>query len=340
MRTTIQGEKLKHLFQAYRDHDDSAFLRAAEAIISEELAANHYSSATDLQRALRKGKEPMDNGAKVTQLTRIPPKDRRNGEDLLWFVDAQRPPVIFFSSAAEKKIARVLDEHRRGSLLRKHGYAPKSKFLFWGPPGCGKTLTARYLAAELGLPLGIVRLDAVISSFLGDTASHLHRIFSQANNTPMVLLLDEADALAKQRDDPNDVGELKRVVNSFLQGMDGFSGTQSILIAASNHQYLFDPALWRRFDDVIEFAPPEASKREAFIKTLLNGIRFQGSHREAVRKMASLSYSDIQHVVIETIKTMLLTESDTLQTKDLLAEIHTWKTSVQKARKRNGAARK
>jgi SpoVK/Ycf46/Vps4 family AAA+-type ATPase len=95
----------------------------------------------------------------------------------------------------------------------------------------------------------------------------------------MVLLLDEADALAKQRDDPHDVSELKRVVNSFLQGMDSFSSTRSILIAASNHQYLFDPALWRRFDDVIEFATPEASQREAFLKYLLSGIRLKARLR-------------------------------------------------------------
>lgn len=339
MRTTIQAEKLKHLFQAFRDRNDSAFVRVAEGIISEELAANHYTSATDLQRALGKGKETMGNGARVAELTSIAPKDRRNGEDLLWFVDTHAQPVVFFSSLAEKKISRVLEEHRRGMLLRKHGYSPKTKFLFWGPPGCGKTLTARYLAVELGLPLGVVRLDAVISSFLGDTASHLQKIFSRANNTPMVLLLDEADALAKQRDDPNDVGELKRVVNSFLQGMDGFTSSQSVLIAASNHQYLFDPALWRRFDDVIEFAPPESSKREAFIKSLLNGIRFEGVLTEPVKQMSALSYSDIQHIVIEAVKTMLLTERETLQSKDLLTELRTWKTSVQKARKRSGAKR-
>ena len=340
MRTSIHAEKLRHLFQAFRDGNDSAFLRVAEGIISEELAANHYNSATDLQRALGKGRETMGNGAKIAELTSLPPKDRRNGEDLLWFVDNHALSSVFFSSTAEKKIGRLLEEHRKGNVLRKHGYTPKTKFLFWGPPGCGKTLTARYLAVELGLPLGIVRLDAVISSFLGDTASHLHKIFSRANGTPMVLLLDEADALAKQRDDPHDIGELKRVVNSFLQGMDGFSSTQSILIAASNHQYLFDPALWRRFDDVIEFAAPEAPQREAFLKYLLSGVRFEGALADATKKTAALSYSDIQHVVIEAIKTMLLADRDILQAKDLFVELQNWKTSVQKARRRNGATAK
>lgn len=336
MRTTIQTEKLRHLFQAFRDGNESGFSRIAEGIISEELAANHYSTATDLQRALGKGKEEMSNGAKVTQLAALPPKDRRNGEDLLWFVDAQVPPTVFMSAATERQLSRVLEEHRRGQILQKHGYSPKTKLLFWGPPGCGKTITARYIAAELGLPLAIVRLDAIISSFLGDTASHLQKVFARANSAPMVLLLDEADALAKQRDDPNDVGELKRVVNSFLQGMDGFTSRRSILIAASNHQYLFDPALWRRFDDVVEFGPPDAANREAFVKHLLNGVRFEGGLKEAAAKMGTLSYADIEHVVIEAVKTMLLGERDVLHAKDLMAELRTWRSSVQRAKKRAG----
>ena len=334
MRTTVQTEKLRNLFQAFRERNDSGFSRIAEGIISEELAANHYAVATELQRALGKGKDDMSQATKVTQLAALPPKDRRNGEDLLWFIDVVTPPTVFFAAAAEKQVTRVLEEHRRGSLLEKHGYGPKTKLMFWGPPGCGKTLCARYIAAELGLPLAVVRLDAIISSFLGDTASHLQKVFARANSMPMVLLLDEADALAKQRDDPNDIGELKRVVNSFLQGMDGFTSHRSILIAASNHQYLFDPALWRRFDDVIEFPVPDTTKREAFLKYLLNGVKLEGSFRETAVKMAELSYADIERVVIEAVKTMILSEEGTLSAQNLLAELRVWRTSVVRAKKR------
>lgn len=340
MRTMVQAEKLRSLFQAFRDRNDDAFLRVAERIISEEAAANHYDSATELQRALGKARPPMGNAvSKVTEMSPLPLKDRRNGEDLLWFVDTPKAPVVFFEAKTRQKVERILEEHRRGDLLRKHGYPPKSKLLFWGPPGCGKTLTAHYLAYELGLPCAIVRLNAVISSFLGDTASHLHRIFSRANNGPMVLLLDEADALAKNRDDPNDVGELKRVVNSFLQALDAFSSTQSILIAASNHQYLLDPALWRRFDDVVEFGLPDAAARQAFMKYLLNGVQFEGALAEVSRRMASLSYSNIQTVVVEAIKTLLLNDRGTLTARDLLEELRRWKQSVHKAQHRRVKAK-
>lgn len=337
MRTTIHSDKLKGLFQAYRDRNDTAFMRMAEGIISEELAANHFSSATELQRALGKGKDMTGNTGRITELTALPPKDRRNGEDLLWFVETVTAPTVFFSADTNDKIARILEEHRRANTLRKHGYAPKSKLLFWGPPGNGKTLTAQFLAFELGLPLGIVRLNAVISSFLGDTASHLHRILARANTNPMVLLLDEADALAKNRNDPNDVGELKRVVNSFLQALDAFCSPKSILVAASNHQYLFDPALWRRFDDVIEFPPPEAKQRRAFLNYLLNGVPVEGGLAEVSRRMTSLSYSDIQRVTVEALKTMLLNERDALKAEIVLAELQVWRKSVLKAKKRIGA---
>jgi MoxR-like ATPase len=339
MRTTIQADRLKTLFRAFRDRNDSVFVRTAESIIAEELAANHYNSATELQRAL-KGGETMANGLKMAEVTAISPKDKRNGEDLLWFTDPTKAPVVIFDPVTEPKILRVLEEHRRCNVLRKHGYTPKTKLLFWGPPGCGKTLTAHYLASELGLPLGVVRLNAVISSFLGDTASHLHKIFTRVNSTPMVLLLDEADALAKHRDDPNDVGELKRIVNSFLQALDALSSTHSILIAASNHQYLFDPALWRRFDDVIEFPCPEAPQRQALLRFLLNGLHFEGGLTELAQKMTSLSYADIQHVVVEAIKTMLLADRETLYAKDVVAELNAWKRSLRTAQKRDGAHRK
>ena len=338
MRTMIDADRLKLLFQSFRDRNDSVFLRTAESIIAEEVAANHYDSAKDLQRALGKGRE--SNGQKLSEVTALSPKDKRNGEDLFWLTNSTVAPFVIFNPCTERKVSRVLEEHRRNNLLRSHGYTPKTKLLFWGPPGCGKTLTAHYLAYELGLPLGIVRLDAVISSFLGDTASHLHKIFTRVNSTPMILLLDEADALAKRRDDPNDIGELKRVVNSFLQALDAFSSTQSILIAASNHQYLFDPALWRRFDDVIEFPFPDSSQRQSFLKFLMNGLHFEGGIAELAQKMSSLSYADIQRVVVEAIKTMLLTDRETLFTKDIVEEFQAWRRSIRAAQKRNGVQKK
>ncbi len=338
MRTTVNSDKLRSLFQAFRERNEVAFERAADSIISEELAANHHTNATVLKQALGEPREQMNGLAQSTPELRPLPKDRRNGEDLLWVHESTvTPDRVTFAKETGERITRVLEEHRSRKRLREFGYRPKTKLLFWGPPGTGKTLTAFYLAHELGLPLGVLRLNTVISSFLGDTAAHLQRIFTRVNNTPMVLLLDEVDALGKNRDDPNDVGELKRVVNSLLQAMDAFDNTDSVLVAASNHQYLLDPALWRRFDDVIQFPLPGLEERKRYLRFLLNGVTLEGSVPQLASKMEKLSFADIEHVTVEAVKSMILQNREALLSRDVLHELTAWRKSVQSAKRRNGA---
>ena len=335
MRALVNTDKLRMLFQSYRNGNDAAFLRTAETIIADELASNHHHAATELQQALGKGQGQMSANVRAIELG-TSPKDRRSGDDLLSIQESLvTPDRVILSKGTEGKISRVLDEHRGKMQLQKYGYSPKTKLLFWGPPGTGKTLTAHLLAYELGLPIAVLRLNAVISSFLGDTAAHLHRVFNRANSMPMVLLLDEFDAIGKDRDDPHDVGELKRVVNSLLQAMDAFRGTQSILIAASNHQYLLDPGLWRRFDDIIEFPLPNVAERRRLLCLLLNGVRSEFSAAEIGTKMAHLSQADIEHVVKESVKTMILQGRETLRARDITDELKLRRTALTAALRKN-----
>jgi AAA+ superfamily predicted ATPase len=337
MLTAIDLDKLKLLFQSHRSGNETEFFQAAEAIILSQLAANHHSSATDLKKALG-AQVPRNTSSSLSVL----PKDRRNGDELI-FIDesAFRPEMLVYSEETSRSICRVLTEHRNRAKLAHYGYYPKAKLLFWGPPGCGKTVTARYIASELGLPLGVLRLSSVISSFVGDTAAHLQRVFVRASSTPMVLLIDEVDAIGKNRDDRNDVGELKRVVNSLLQSMDTFgSRGPSLLIAASNHQYLLDSAVWRRFDDVVEFRMPEPSERQKFLEQLLNGVRFKGRISELVRATRAMSFADIERVAVEAVKSMILEGRELLLSSDLLEEARRYKGSVWKAQMRNTVRRK
>jgi len=330
MHTQVKIDRLKALFQAFSQKNDSAFIRTAESIILEELAANHHADASELKRALT-----LHNGSRVTTTGQVNalPKDRRQGEDLLFFDQA---PILnerlILNASTYSKINRVLEEQRRRTILAKYGYLPKSKLVFWGPPGCGKTLTARYLAKELGLPLAVLRISAVISSFVGDTAAHIQRVFTRAAQTPMVLLLDEVDAIGKNRDDPNDVGELKRVVNGLLQAIDNFKGMDSLLIVASNHQHLLDPALWRRFDDIVPFPIPDNASRVRFLRVLLSGVQFQGTVELVSTQMEGLSYAEIEHISVEAVKTMILEDCSALKPLDLLAEIRNWKQSIGDAK--------
>lgn len=334
-RPMANSEHLLMLFRAFRDRDDAGFQRVAESIIANELAANHHSQAREMQKALEEPKNSRPIPIRPNGLAALP-RDRRSGEELVTFQHTHvDPDRLILCTRTKKQVVRIIDEHRSRMRLAKHGLRPKTKILLWGPPGCGKTLTAHYLAQEMSLPLGLVRLNALISSFLGDTASHIQRVFDLGRSTPMVLLLDEVDAIAKNRDDPNDVGELKRVVNSLLQAIDAFLPAEGLAVAASNHQYLLDPAIWRRFDDVVFFPPPTAKERELQLRHLLNGIEYKGPLASLVKKMSSLSFADIERVVTEAVKSVILENRESLQSSDILDQLKHYKDSIAAAKEKS-----
>lgn len=322
-------DRLLQLFHAYREQNDPSFRRAAEAIIAEEVIANHHSVASQLQKALG----PPRNGRTHALRPLHGPQSRP--DDLLHFPQVGTEDLhIVFCRETQSQITRFLEEQRQRLKLAEHGYCPKSRLLFWGPPGCGKTVTARFLAQQLGLPLAVLRLSAAVSYYLGETSSRIQQAFDAAASTPMVLFLDEVDALAKNRDDTNDIGELKRVVNALLQAMDAFDDARSVLVAASNHQYLLDDAAWRRFDAIIPFPLPGPEERSKFIGRMLNGVSLKGSLAPTVRASDRLSFADIEKAIVETVKTMILAGRANIKTSDVTAEIKSMKAATARARHR------
>jgi SpoVK/Ycf46/Vps4 family AAA+-type ATPase len=324
----IEVDRLRQLFRAFRDQDERSFRKVAEAIIADQLAANHHGQAKELRAALgaeAKSHSPHPLNRGLTSL----PKDRRSGEQLLTiYHEPANTQHLLLEQSTKQRIDRFVNERRNVRKLASFGYSPKSKLLFWGPPGCGKTLTAHHIANEFGLKVGVVRLSALISSYLGDTASHLQMVFDAAQQTPMVVLFDEIDTVAKSRDDSRDVGELKRVVNSLLQAMDTFTAKESILIGASNHQYLLDPAIWRRFDDVILFPLPSVEVRTRFIQHHLNGVLFKGSINSLVKKTSGLSLAQLEHLLIESIKLMILEDRKQLTAEQVAMELDYMQTMM------------
>jgi len=202
----------------------------------------------------------------------------------------------------------LIEEYRHADTLRRHSLPIRSKLLFCGPPGCGKTITAEIFAHELGLPLYVAKLDAIISSFLGETASNLRKLFDEVNRRPCVLFLDEFDALARNRKDDSEHNELRRVVNSLLMMIDRYNG-RGFLIAATNLDEALDPAVWRRFDEVILFSPPNDRQTEALIKLKTRNFPITFNLADNLPKLRGLSYADIERVCLNAIKRSILKRS-------------------------------
>ena len=319
-------DNVRKLVLAHAAHDELGFSKNAETIVRELTMSNRPSEAKALRDALalikRNGTGSTTNMQALT----------RQAESLVTFVpDRILREQLFFRPETQSALDRVVLEHRSAKQLAQGGLQPKRKLLFWGPPGCGKTAATRLLAAELGLPCGIVRLSSLITSYVGETASNVQKVFAVADSRPMVLLFDEADAVAKARDDRNDVGELRRVVNSLLQSLDYFAPKESIVILASNHSHTFDPAVWRRFDDIIEFPRPGQKEREAQLRFLTGGIRIEGDLSTAARKLTASSYADLDRAVREVAKTKLLTREPATHVSEIVRECTSWRKRLAAA---------
>ncbi len=271
--------------------------------------------------------------ARSTQRLRALPQGRSD----LDLIQIRDPELAFedllLPAELRQLFAEVPLEHRREDLLVHHGIAPRRTFLFVGPPGCGKSATAEALADELGRPLATVNLSTVVSSFLGDTAKNLASIFAAAGRESWVVLFDEFDAIGKERAEGSDHGELKRIVTAFLQDLDGFVGP-SILVAATNHPALLDLAVWRRFNEVIAFEPPQVHDIRALLRLKLKPIRREPGLKieEVASACRGLTHADVSGVVTDAYRRHLLYEPDApLRTEELLA-------AAQAAQRRTSAS--
>lgn len=302
------GKILRQLVKAGAAGDTSAFRQASEAIIKEERDKQHHLLANDLERLLYGDHHSFKRSSRAIFPAAELPASKDSGLPLVEIRSAIREEKdIVLSETTRSALEEILLEHNRADVLRSYGLQPAQKLLFCGPPGCGKTLAAEVIASSLSLPLVLIRLDSVISSFLGETASNLRKVFDYIAQTPVVALFDEFDALTKDRGDSADHGELKRSVNAVLQMMDGYCG-ESILIATTNYETLLDKAVWRRFDEIIRFEMPCAAQIRSLLTLKLSGIRrdFDIDEDQIVSLFKGMSHADIERVLRRAIKDVIL----------------------------------
>lgn len=312
------AEQLKALVRSHTAGDAEQFLTVSLQVAAHAARQGKVRLAQELRDLVDEAK------ANSSRPPRTVPLARPVGE-LADLIHVSYPKTrlsdMVLSAPARGSIARVLAEYRQQNKLRTHGLSARRKLLLVGPPGAGKTMTAAALAGELHLPLLAVRLDGLITKFMGETASKLRLVFDAMAATRGVYLFDEFDAIGADRGRANDVGEMRRVVNSFLQFLEA-DDSDSVIVAATNHVNSLDPALFRRFDDVILYGLPDPDQVEQLLKNRLNTFDLAGVNWVPVRVAAArLSHAEVARAALETVKAAVLADRTEIATGDVVATL-------------------
>lgn len=321
----------KHLIALLRSHidgDNDQFLSVAMQVAAHEARQGHANLAKQLRDLVDEARS-----LKASRASRPVPFAQPKGE-LAALISASysdtRLASMVLPTALEERLKRIVTEQRQHHRLTKHGLHPRRKILLIGPPGSGKTMTAAALAGELTLPLFTVVFDSLITRFMGETAAKLRLVFDAMLETRGVYFFDEFDAIGSRRTDRNDVGEIRRVLNSFLQFLEN-DESDSLIIAATNHPELLDPALFRRFDDVIHYELPDISIAEGILKTRLSGFDTKGMRwKQVVEGASGLSQAEISRAADEAAKRAILDDRTLITRDDLLGAIAERKASTER----------
>lgn len=310
------ANQIKALLKSHVTGDDEKFITIAMQVAAHEARQGHNKLAEELKQLIDQAKSKKKNSANVLSL--VQPKKELEG-----ILEASFPKLhladLTFSEKQTDTFKRIIKEYKQQDKLRSHNLEPRRKILLYGPPGTGKTATASALANELKLPLFTIRLDGLITKFMGETASKLRLVFDAIRATRGLYFFDEFDAIGSDRMSPNDVGEIRRVLNSFLQFLE-HDESDSFIVAATNYKNLLDPALFRRFDDVLNYELPSQNQVKTLVKNKLSHFNLSVSEKEweQIEKISDgLSHAEITRACDDAAKWMVLEGKESLSFQNI-----------------------
>jgi len=314
------AKQILAMLKSRAEGDDERFFSIALQVAAAEARQGRRQSAEELRLEIDKARAQNSSGASVA----IPFAQPRGDLESLIEMRAPRFKIkdVVLGDPLVARISDILRQQRKRDWLREHGKTPNKRLLFVGPPGSGKTMSAEALAGELNLPLFVIRLETLITKFMGQTAAKVRLVFDETARQRGVYLFDEFDAVGGHRNATNDVAEMRRVLNSFLQFMEEENSTDSLIVCSTNYPSLLDRALLRRYDQVLEFEAPSSDQIKKLIQANLKPMKAQ---RLAWKKIAAaadeLSQSEIVRATDDAVKTAILDERSSISTNDLLCRL-------------------
>ncbi|MEI8363390.1 MAG: AAA family ATPase [Betaproteobacteria bacterium] len=295
------GNQLKALLRSFAEGDDRHFYSVAMQLAAHEAKQGHGKLAEELRELIDAAKSRRNVVVGDNSTPIIKPKGEL-ASLLTASYPSQRLTDMVLSDQLISALGLVLKEQKHLSKLRSHGLHPRRKLLLVGPSGTGKTMTAAALAGELGVPLFVVRLDSLITKFMGETAAKLRQVFDAISSSRGVYFFDEFDAIGSQRGMSNDVGEVRRILNSFLLMIEQ-DDSNSLIVAATNHPNILDEALFRRFDDVVEYHIPSQEEIRALLRMkLANYLKSTKAISELSIQAIGLSHAEIARAINDAVK--------------------------------------
>jgi SpoVK/Ycf46/Vps4 family AAA+-type ATPase len=315
-------DQLKALILSHLKRDDGQFLSVAMQVAAHEAKSGRGKLAMELRDLIDSAKtrvEPKGAGNLVPIAASLRSAGRKGELESLLTVShpSVRLADMVLDDSANQQLSRVVKEQRLLARIKEHGLQPRRKLLLAGPPGTGKTMTALALAGELGIPHFLVRLDALITKFMGETAAKLRLVFDAMADVRGVYFFDEFDAIGSQRALGQDVGEIRRVLNSFLQMIEQDT-SNSLILAATNHVEVLDKALFRRFDVVVNYHVPSPAQGVELVRSRLGHFIPKPFRKTDVTKhLLGLSHADICRSVDEAIKQAIMHDQVRVNTADL-----------------------